>query len=308
MSAPAGLAPGLGGEASRLAGQAPGLAAAAPRQEGGPAAVPARPLRIALVGCGAIGQIVLEAIRRDAAFEVAAVVTTARGAGAAAAFLRGLGIEAEVGTALPPSGIDLVAEAAGQEAVARHVVPALRRGIRGIVASVGALSVPGCAEAIEAAAREGGTQVEMIAGAIGAIDALAAARTGRLDSVRYFGRKPPQAWRGTPAETSHDLDALAAPAVVFSGSAREAALRFPKNANVAATVAFAGLGLDRTEVQLIADPAATQNVHVLQAEGEFGRLELILSNAPSARNPKTSALAAYSLVRALGRQAAPLCV
>jgi len=265
-------------------------------------------LRVALIGCGAIGSSVIELLKGDASLAVVAVVVSKKGAAAARVALQKLAPEAQVATALPENGIDLVAETAGHAAIEEHVLPALRRGTPCVVASVGALSDQGLAEKLERAAITGGTQLQLIAGAIGAIDALAAARIGGLDTVRYTGRKPPRAWKGTPAEQGRDLDALRSECVIFEGSAREAAARYPKNANVAATVSLAGLGLDHTQVRLIADPAVEGNVHTVEAEGVFGHFELAMRNKPLPANPKSSALTVYSVVRALRNRAAPLAI
>ena len=265
-------------------------------------------LRVALIGCGAIGRSVIELLNGDSGLAVVAVVVPADGVAAAQAALQTLAPAVQVATRVPASGIDLVVETAGHAAIEEHVLPALQRGTPCVVASVGALSAPGLAEQIERAAAAGGTQVQLIAGAIGGIDALAAARIGGLDSVRYTGRKPPHAWKGTPAEQGRDLDALRTECVIFEGSAREAAALYPKNANVAATVSLAGLGLDRTQVRLVADPAVAENVHTVEAEGAFGSFELSMRNKPLAANPKTSALTVYSAVRALRNRAAALAI
>jgi aspartate dehydrogenase len=257
------------------------------------------PVRFALIGCGAIGRSVLEAVCGDSSLHAAAVIVSSAGCTAAESFLRSLGIGALVASELPEDGIDLVVEVASHAAVTQHVLPALRRGVPSIVASVGALALAGVAEATEGAALAGGTQVQFVSGAMGAIDALDASRVGGLSAVRYVGRKPPLAWMGTPAQAAFDLDVMTSETIIFEGSAREAATLFPRNANVAAIVSLAGLGLDATRVTLVADPATTQNVHVLYAEGAFGSFELTLRNAPLPGNPKTSALAAYSVVRAL---------
>lgn len=267
-----------------------------------------RPMvRVALIGCGAIGAAALELLQADAGIRIDAIVVSAASAGNAEVAQR-FAPGARIVTAVPTDGIDLVVEAAGHSAIEQHVLPALQRGVACVVASVGALSADGLPARLEAAAQQGGTQVQLIAGAIGAIDALAAARIGGLDSVRYTGRKPPRAWKGTPAEQGCDLDALTAARVIFEGSAREAATLYPKNANVAATVSLAGLGLDATQVRLVADPAVTDNIHTVEAQGAFGSFELTMRNKPLAANPKTSALTVYSLVRAVRSHATALAV
>lgn len=265
-------------------------------------------MKTALIGCGAIGSALLELVKDDADLDVVAIVVPSTFSAAAQSVAQRLAPRAQIVTSVPLHDVDLVIEAAGHAAIEEHVLPALRRGVPAIMASVGALSAQGLPEQLEAAARAGGTQVQLIAGAIGAIDALAAARVGGLDAVRYTGRKPPHAWKGTPADEAHDLATLATETVIFEGSAREAAALYPKNANVAATVSLAGLGLDRTSVRLIADPGVSENVHHVEAEGAFGRFELTMRNRALVANPKTSALTVYSAVRALRGRVAPLVI
>ena len=138
----------------------------------------------------------------------------------------------------------------------------------------------------------------MLAGAIAGVDGLAAARVMGLSKVVYQGRKRPASWKGSHAETLVDLDALTEATVFFKGSAREAARLFPANANVAATIALAGVGMDNTQVELIADPSMTRNQHQIRAEGGFGEMQIEMQGVSLANNPKTSTLAALSVVRA----------
>jgi aspartate dehydrogenase len=168
-----------------------------------------------------------------------------------------------------------------------------------LVISVGALAEPKLLQALKTAAHDGGSRILLPAGAIGGIDAIAAMRLSGLIMVRYRSRKPPAAWRGSPAEKVADLDSLTSRTVLYRGTAGEAALLYPQNANVAAAVALAGLGFDATEVELVADPEAPGNVHEIEAEGTAGRFAIQLQGKPSRTNPKTSALAALSVARAL---------
>jgi aspartate dehydrogenase len=267
-------------------------------------------LTVTMIGCGAIGASVLELLHDDADVRITAVLAPEQSHAQAQKVLDRWAPEARLLSRLA-SGQDapgLLVECAGHGAIEEHVLPALKRGIPCVIASIGALGDADLARRIEAAAREGGTQVQLLSGAIGGIDALSAARVGGLDSVVYTGRKPPQAWKGTPAESVCDLDALTSAQVIFKGSAAEAVRLYPKNANVAATLSLAGIGLQRTQVQLFADPAVSENVHHVEARGAFGNFELTMRGKPLATNPKTSALTVYSVVRALRNRTQPVSI
>lgn len=192
---------------------------------------------------------------------------------------------------------DVVLEAASRSAVKPWGSAALALGKDFIPCSVGAFCNAEVFDEILRAAHRGGGQVLIPAGALAGLDGLAAASLLELNEVSHIVTKPPQAWRGTEAELSIDLARLEAPTTFFEGTAREAARRFPANANAAAAVALATIGLDRTRVSLVADPATVGNSHELRARGEFGNLTLRLENAAMAGNPKSSLLTALSLVR-----------
>jgi aspartate dehydrogenase len=266
-------------------------------------------LKLAIVGFGAIGRELARVLQADGQLQITQIVTTPRSTAQVQDIAAQLAPRALVLNDVdlsPEHRPDLVAECAGHTAIASHVIPALHAGIPCVLASVGALAEPSLFARLEDAATRGHTRVQLISGAIGALDALDAARIGGLDRVLYTGRKPPRSWDGTPAERVCALSRLTAPCVVFQGSARDAAIAFPKNANVAATVALAGLGLERTEVQLLADPGVDRNVHRLQAWGAFGRLDLQMENLALPTNLKTSALTVYSLARAVRSGLAPM--
>ena len=269
------------------------------------------PLRVAVIGFGAIGQALAQQLHGDGRFALVQIVVPLRSLLAAQTVSSNLMPSVRVLDALdlnPGQSPDLVIECAGHLAVQAHVVPALRSGIPCAIASIGALHDPVLLAQLEEAAHEGSTRLQLVSGAIGAIDALAAARLGGLDEVVYVGRKPPLSWVGTQAERAFDLGSLLTPQVIFRGSAREAAQQFPKNANVAATVSLAGLGLDRTQVELVADPGVVRNVHAIFARGAFGWLDMKMENLPLAANPKTSALTVYSLMRALHNAAVGIAI
>jgi aspartate dehydrogenase len=265
---------------------------------------------VGLIGCGGIAQDVVTALRSDAMRDAVQIVgLLARPGRSGAARQRFSDIDIfEAIDDLVERGPDIIAEVASQQAVADYGEAVLGGGIDLLVISVGALADAALLDRLEGAAQATHRRVLIPAGAIGGIDALAAMRVGGLKSVRYRSRKPPAAWRGSPAEKAVDLAKLSEPTLLYSGSAREAALLYPQNANVAAAVALAGLGFEQTQVELVADPDAPGNVHEIEAEGVAGRFAIQLQGKPSRTNPKTSALAALSVARALVNEQAAIVI
>jgi aspartate dehydrogenase len=264
-------------------------------------------LNVVLIGYGAIGQAICRRLKGDGLVTVSHVVVREHRVAEVQAALLASGSTAQAVAAVP-FGAALVLECAGHEALTAHVLGALKAGCECAVMSVGALSERGLPEQLAEAAQAGRTQVHLLAGAIGGIDALASARQAGLVDVTYVGRKPPQGWKGSAAEAVVNLSTLSQATVIFEGSAREAAHTYPKNANVAATVSLAGLGLDATRVRLIADPAVTENIHEIQARGEFGEMQVTMRGKPLAENPKTSALTVLSALRFLHNRASGLTI
>ena len=193
----------------------------------------------------------------------------------------------------------LIVECAGHSAVKDYAAPILRSGADLMIISIGALSDPSLYNLVKEEAEKSTSQVFLPAGALLGIDGLSAARLAGLDWVRLTSRKPPMSWSGAPGVAHLDLGSISSETVIFSGTARDAALQFPKNANVAATVALAGLGFEQTKVELIADPAAKVNSHVLEFEGRPGRYRIEAAGLASPDNPKTSMLTAYNIFRAI---------
>ena len=264
---------------------------------------------VTLIGFGAIGRSLFERAASIEGLRIThVVVPEASIEQARAQALTLLGAQDVSIVSQVPRDTDLVIECAGHQALTQHVLPALQRGTECAVLSIGALSEVGLPEQLAQAAAAGKTQVHLLSGAIGGVDAIAGARSAGLTEVTYIGRKPPTGWRGTPAEDVADLDAITEPTVILQASAREAARLYPKNANVAATISLAGLGLDHTQVRLIADPTVTENIHEIEVRGAFGEMRITMRGKPLPDNPKTSALTVLSALRFLHNRVSPVTI
>ena len=268
--------------------------------------MPTKPtLRLVFIGWGAISRTAAEMLS-DAPVNIVAVA--ARDSAAPATDLP-LGAQLITDPAeLAAIDPDVVAEAASRESVGPWGRAALEAGADFIVSSVSAFADADLLESLRDLAASQNAQIQIQPGALAGVDALAAARVMGIEAVEHQIVKPAIAWRGTLAETLCDLDNLTEPEAFFSGSASETASQFPKNANVAMTTALAGIGPDDTKITLIADPASTMNRHEITARGAFGQLSVVISNNPLPANPKTSAMAALNLVRAIENRVSPIVI
>jgi aspartate dehydrogenase len=203
---------------------------------------------------------------------------------------------------------NLVVECAGHDAVTEHIAQVLSAGFDTVVASVGALADAALVDSLYDAADKGKARLIIPAGAIGGVDLLASLKKhGKLD-VSYRGIKPPAAWSGTLAAKLINLDHLSKETVIFSGSAREAASNYPKNANVAATIALAGAGFEATKTELVADPKATGNIHEYSVDSPLAHYTLRVESQPSSGNAKTSVTTVYSLMREITNRIGPIVI
>jgi aspartate dehydrogenase len=203
---------------------------------------------------------------------------------------------------------EVVLECAGHEAVRAHGLRCLESGADLVLTSIGALVDDGLRQSLEAAAEANGRRLIIASAGIGALDILAGAAAGGLDRVAMTVRKDPSAWYGTEAERLCDLDRLAAPFTLFEGSVREGAARYPQNVNISAAVALAGIGLDRTELTIVADPTIHRHIVEIEATGAFGRFSFIEEVEPTEENPKTGKLVAMALIKTVRQLASPIVI
>lgn len=257
-------------------------------------------MQIGIIGTGAIGGYVRDELKRRG-FAVRALLVLPELLEKTAGELTDFVCVSSVADL--PDDIDHMIDCGGHAALKIHGPEILRRGFDLTTVSVGALADAQLYSDLDRAAAEGNSKLYIVSGAIGALDCLRAARVGNLQSVTYTGRKPPQAWKGSPADGKLDLDNLAGDAQVhFEGTARAAAIQYPENANVAAAVALAGAGFDDTQVRLIADPNVERNIHEVVATGDFGRFSFQIRGDALPDNPKSSAIAAMSVVSRLEQE------
>jgi aspartate dehydrogenase len=265
-------------------------------------------LRVAIGGFGAIGKVVAEALD-DGIEGMTLAAVSARDATRAEAAI------AKFATPVPvlPLGrlwedADIIVECAPARHLRDIAEPALAHGRTLVTLSCGALLDN--FDLIELARAHGG-RILVPTGALLGLDAVqAAALGGGIRSVRMITRKPPNGLDGAPYLVEHGISVVGhnAAKLVFSGSARDAARGFPANVNVAAALALAGIGPDRTTIEIWADPAVDRNIHRIEVEADAARLSMQIENVPSLENPRTGRLTPLSVIALLRKFSSPLAI
>jgi aspartate dehydrogenase len=256
--------------------------------------------RVGLIGFGAIGRSIVDLWTSlpVPAYTLAAVCVRPAQVQGARSTLPAETLVCESVDQLLSTQVDCVIEAAGQQAVLTQGDAILRSGCSLYMLSVGSLAHDEVRAALMKAALAGNSHILIPSGALAGFDGLLTLTCDSLRSVKYTSTKPCDAWQGTPAAKHHDLDGLTQRTVIFRGTAGEAARQFPKNANLAAAVALAGIGFDKTQVELVADPHVSGNIGRLEAVSHSTTMTVIVESTPSS-NPKTSANVGASVIAAL---------
>ncbi len=267
-------------------------------------------MRVGIIGGGTIARLFIENVRSGAldGFEIVAILGRAESArGKALAAAGGIPYVTDF-PGLVRTRPDVVVEAAGHQAVRDFGVPLLEQGIALIVLSGGALCDDALRTRMEQAATASGALMYVPSGGIGGLDALKAACVAGVESVTINVRKPPAAWKNIPfvGELKVDLDALREPYTLYAGPARDGVPLFPQNVNIAAVLSMAGIGFDRTRLEVTADPDLKSNTHVIDIRGRTGNIRVTLENVPAPENPKTAWLACYSALAALKLAKSPV--
>ena len=236
--------------------------------------------KVGLIGCGAIGTVLAEAIDRKIVVCDELIIFDTDVA-KSQKLKRSLQLRVKIAGSveeLLSAKPKVVVEAAGQQAVRDYYEKLVASNAQIIIMSTGALLSMNTDD----------PKVHFPAGAIGGLDAIAAAANAGIDEVTITSRKNPKALGKTNTEET----------IIYEGTAKEAARQFPREMNVAATLALTVKPV-QVKVIVISDPKVTRNTHQINVKWRYGEMYLQFENQPHPDNPHTSALAAWAAIRLL---------
>lgn len=254
-------------------------------------------MNVCIIGCGSIGSVLARALSRmEEIQELYLMDRTREEAGKLAQTIPGTKVISELQEVREK--VELVIEAASQDAVRRYAEEILEMGMNLMIMSVGALADDRLFAAIKVSAKKNGVKIYIPSGAIGGLDVIHSASIGSIDEISLKTSKPPQGLLNNSYIMSAgiDVEKIERPTVVFDGNVTEAIQVFPLNINVASILALAVGDKEKIRVRIIVDPDIDRNVHQISMKGEFGAMRCTVQNRPHPANPKTSYLAALSAI------------
>ncbi len=251
-------------------------------------------MKLGIIGCGAIGTDVAKAA--DRMKEITRIYLYDINQTASETLARQLTKAVIASVEKFINDVDVVFEAASQEAVVEYAEKILSHKKHLVLMSIGSLFDDALRSRLESIARKNQCKIYLPSGAVCGIDGVFAASIEQLDSVTLVTTKPPKSLGKNIEKRT----------VVFTGTARDAVKEFPKNINVAACLSLAGIGFDQTKVEIVADPVETRISHKILAHGRFGRLRAEIENMPNPHNPQSSYMASLSAVSILRRIIDPI--
>lgn len=252
-------------------------------------------MNIGLIGVGAIGTFLLNKLNIDQVipdYRIVAVYDEREKSMASLQQIKAAyGVAAfNVLDAFLQSNVDIIVECAGVPAV-KQTASRIVKEKDMLITSVGALADEEFYTKLKMISHSSECKIYLPSGAIGGLDTIRAAKVlGGLDAVTLVTRKPLDAL---------STESMTKETVLFEGAAKDAIENYPENMNVAITLSLAGVGVEKTQVKLIADPYVEKNIHTITARGDFGKMEITIENNPSPKNAKTSYLTALSILSSL---------
>lgn len=256
-------------------------------------------MNVGIIGCGAIGSEIAEAIEEIEEIEVVYLLDHS--------YEISKQLSSSLRKVIPSKSIDdfiddvsLVIEAASQKAVKTYAIRILEKGKDLMIMSVGALVDEDFYKKIKNLAKENNCKIYIPSGAVSGIDGINSV-SSKIDEILLISKKPPKSLKNIKylKDKEIELERMTKPTILFEGSAKDVVKIFPKNINVAATVSLAGIGFEKTKVRVIADPNAKLISHNIVVKGDFGEMEIKVKNVPSPSNPETSYLAVLSAIKTL---------
>src|SRR5437867_2055956 len=198
------------------------------------------------------------------------------------------------------SDLDVIIECASKDAVRDYGKKIIESRKDVIILSVGAFSDKQYLTELQNLSNLNKTRILIPTGAIAGLDSIRSVKK-YLDSLTITTTKHPKSLVGALYFKSSKikLDEISEKTVLYEGNAITAIEYFPANVNVAVSIALAGIGLEKTQVRIIADPMISVNKHEILGKGSFGEILIIVQNIPSPANPRTSYLASLSAIECL---------